>query len=540
MEENKQEPKSLLIDILRTINESENIEDKEFKFEEDKLEYYSKFKKWLNDNGAIYPNIEFPIAYLKGRIIGCKTTKKIDQNSAIIYIPYKLIIDSSKIEVNTTLPSLSRHNSTKLAYFLMKEFDKRDQSFYKPYIDLILQQDYLGYPVFWNEEDSVELDDSEFDDKVSNSNDEITQTFEQIKKKTDINVFDPIVFKKIYTFVISKQILINENRALLVPLIDLLNHNPIVDVKYEFFDSNNYIMKYTSEMDNINKEKNLLVYTNCENYFEHSKKTDVTNVDKNKIAFDINLFDKEKFDLKESDYFVLSTNSEQTFKEGEQLYNNYGKKNNETLLLNHSKCLIDNKYDSSNIILTTKHADKFTANFVLEHMIKNLVNLGTYDVDNFLQLQFKVPRNKVSKKAFDFFKYINILGRMRFEDYVFIKKVELEILESYLNFLNETIGKMKFPIFKAINIIKDMISRGTFNQNQKNIIIFKLTQKINVEFQKEYIQFMLNVVTKCDENTKSYTELLKAIDEEEFKSIYLPVEKIKKVVKKFIINKLPH
>ena len=130
---------------------------------------------------------------------------------------------------------------------------------------------------------------------------------------------------------------------------------------------------------------------------------------------------------------------------------------------------------------------------------------------------------------------------MRFEDYIFIKKVELEILESYLNFLNKTITKMKFPIFKAINIIKDMISRGTFNQNQKNIIIFKLTQKINVEFQKEYIQFMLNVVTKCDENTKSYIELLNVIDEEkDFKSIYLPIEKIKKVVKKFIKNKLPH
>ena len=43
MEENKQEPKSLLIDILHKINESENIEDKEFKFEEDKLEYYSRF-----------------------------------------------------------------------------------------------------------------------------------------------------------------------------------------------------------------------------------------------------------------------------------------------------------------------------------------------------------------------------------------------------------------------------------------------------------------------------------------------------------------
>ena len=31
-------------------------------------------------------------------------------------------------------------------------------------------------------------------------------------------------------------------------------------------------MKYTSEMDSINNEKNLLVYTNCENYFEHTQK----------------------------------------------------------------------------------------------------------------------------------------------------------------------------------------------------------------------------------------------------------------------------
>ena len=64
---------------------------------------------------------------------------------------------------------------------------------------------------------------------------------------------------------------------------------------------------------------------------------------------------------------------------------------------------------------------------------------------------------------------------------------------------------------------------------------------MNVEYQREYIQFMLNVVTKCDENTKSYMELIKNIDEEkEFQSMYLPIEKIKEVVKNFITNKLPH
>ena len=150
----------------------------------------------MDNNGAIYPNIEFPIGYLKWRIIDCKTTKLIAQNSSIFYIPYKIIIDSSKIEVNTTLPSLSRHNSTKLAYFLMKEFDKRDKSFFKPYLDLIISNDYLSYPVFWNEEDNIELNDSEFDDKILNLNDEINQTFELIKKKLILMYLIQLFLKK--------------------------------------------------------------------------------------------------------------------------------------------------------------------------------------------------------------------------------------------------------------------------------------------------------------------------------------------------------
>ena len=536
--ENQSEPKSLIIDILSQLNKSENTEDKEYKFPKDIIEVYSKFKNWLNENGAIYPNIEFPIAYLKGKLIGCKSSKIIEQNKAILYIPYKLIIDSSKIEMNTTLPSLNKYNSTKIAYFLMKEFDKGDKSFYKPYIDLILSNDYLNFPAFWNKEDIIELNDHEVNDKILNYKDEINQTYEQIIKKTDVNIFEQVIFKKIYLFVISRQFCINENRTLLIPLADLLNHNPIVDVKYEFFDSINNILTYSSEYDK--EDKNLLVYTNCENYFEYDKK-EILNIDKQKISFDMKNYDKEKLDLKNSDYFILSTNTKQTFKEGEQIYNNYGESSNEYLLINYSFCLIDNKYDSTNIILTTKQADKFTANFVLEYMMKNLVNIGTYDVDNYLQLQFKIPRNKISTKAFNFFKYINILGRMRFEDYVFIKKVELEILESYLNFLIDIIFKMKFPVFKAINILKDMITRRTFNLNQKNIIVYKLTQKLNILFQKEYIQFMYNIVEKCNENTKSYMELINYIDEEkDYKPIYVSLDKIKKVVKKFVTTKLPH
>ena len=78
----------------------------------------------------------------------------------------------------------------------MKEFDKRDKSFFKPYLDLIISNDYLSYPVFWNEEDNIELNDSEIDDKILNLNDEINQTFELIKKKLILMYLIQLFLKK--------------------------------------------------------------------------------------------------------------------------------------------------------------------------------------------------------------------------------------------------------------------------------------------------------------------------------------------------------
>ncbi len=100
--------------------------------------------------------------------------------------------------MNTILPSLNKYNSTKIGYFLMKKFDKGDKSFYKSYIDLILSNDYLNFPAFWNKEDIIELNDHEVNDKISNYKVEINQTYEQIIKKTDVNIFEQVIFKKIY------------------------------------------------------------------------------------------------------------------------------------------------------------------------------------------------------------------------------------------------------------------------------------------------------------------------------------------------------
>ena len=83
-------------------------------------------------------------------------------------------------------------------------------------------------------------------------------------------------------------------------------------------------MKYTYEMDKLPRKK-LLFIQFVKVIWIFSKKR-YFNIDKNKNSFDINRYNKDKFDLKETDCFVLSINAEQMFKENIKLFNICGKK----------------------------------------------------------------------------------------------------------------------------------------------------------------------------------------------------------------------
>lgn len=63
--------------------------------EEDK---YIMFKTWLQENGAIFSNFDYPVAFTKFNIIGVSAKNKITNNEAMLYVPKKLINDSSEIK----------------------------------------------------------------------------------------------------------------------------------------------------------------------------------------------------------------------------------------------------------------------------------------------------------------------------------------------------------------------------------------------------------------------------------------------------------
>ena len=65
-------------------------------------------------------------------------------------------------------------------------------------------------------------------------------------------------------------------------------------------------MKYIFEMDKLTKK--IIILYKLWKLLKHTQKKYISNIDKNKIAFDINLYNKNKLELKETNCFVLSIN----------------------------------------------------------------------------------------------------------------------------------------------------------------------------------------------------------------------------------------
>ena len=255
----------IISDIQQDIN---NISSKDNNdISEEILDKYINFKKWLDENGAIYPRLSFPKKFCN--IIGCEATEDIKENNCIFYIPYKLLIDSSNIKINYLPSSLKNNNTIKLVLFLIEEHNKKEKSFYKPYIDLILINDYSNYTPFWSKDDLLELNDDMVEENINYYINEIVDYYEDIIEKSEIK-FDFILFKIFYVFVFSRQFNIGDDKMLLIPLADLLNHSPYADIKYEFFDSKNMIMKYTSDFNDNNNLSKDIVSNNLKRYTDFS------------------------------------------------------------------------------------------------------------------------------------------------------------------------------------------------------------------------------------------------------------------------------
>ena len=82
--------------------------------------------------------------------------------------------------------SLKNNNTIKLVLFLIEEHSKKEKSFYKPYIDLILINDFRNYTPFWSKGDLLELNDDVVEENINYYINEIVDYYEEIIDKSEI------------------------------------------------------------------------------------------------------------------------------------------------------------------------------------------------------------------------------------------------------------------------------------------------------------------------------------------------------------------
>lgn len=531
--------KKTIYEIISEIQQ--DINNKSFNFNninnniisQDSLDKYNNFKKWLDENGAIYPKLNFPKKF--NNIFGCEATEDIKENSCLFYIPYKLLIDSSNIKIKYLPKSLKKNNTVKLVLFLLEEHEKKEKSFYKPYIDLILINDFSNYTPFWSKDDLIELNDEMVEENINYYINEIIDYYSEIFDKKE-KKFDFMLFKLFYVFVFSRQFNIGDNKMLLIPLADLLNHSPYADIKYEFFDSKNLVMKYTSDFnDNNNLSKdilsnNLKAFTDFSDFFKNyeiNPKKKEKNDEIKIIKVDYETKEEKDYELNDSDYFVISTNK-QIFNKGAQIFNNYGICSNEYLLVNLGFCLLDNPGDKTKIILPRPLHLEFLKNFLEKNFLDDFVNKDSYIKDKMIYIRLYVKRNKIAKKILNILRYEIYHELKKFE-----KKKEIECLNKYIEIINDKLDMNNNSVFKLINNIKEMIYKtGINNDNKFNIAIFKLTQKLNLLYQKEIINNMINILNSDEKNEiinyETFSDKVKKY--ENIKSIYMKQDDIKNII----------
>ena len=102
--------------------------------------------------------------------------------------------------------SLKNNNTIKLVLFLLEEHKKKEKSFYKPYIDLILINDFSTYTPFWTKDDLIELNNEIVEENINYYINEINDYYNDIFEKGKKNLI--ICYLNYFTFLFFRDNLI--------------------------------------------------------------------------------------------------------------------------------------------------------------------------------------------------------------------------------------------------------------------------------------------------------------------------------------------
>ena len=520
----------------------------------EELDKYSQFKYWLDENGAKYKNtITFPISYGPFGIRGCKAIRNINENESIIFIPRHLMIISKDYpEISKIIDEIDfeecDYSTLILTIFLYLENKKGNNSFFYPYLQLFPKNNCFDY---WDENKLNDLDDLEVKISIQDILYELDDYYSYLILNDKLKDMKRNEFSYFYFQVISRQFYIDDESSALIPLADLLNHNN-VNIKYEIYDSENFIFKYTNHFGNnkilelfptktFDPPLNKVSYNRLMPIIIKNQNKDNNDNDKNDDDNDKNDDDDDNdnsnniLEINKNDYFTISTCSNQIFKIGDEVYNNYCEMSNEEMLKFYGFNQIDNINDFSIIYIKFVRGDKKFDDF-MSILFKTKYKYTADPLYNILKLKIKFKSICIDLIRYFRMEFYKKKGNLNeYFLYKFDFKIEYEIIEQCIYFLE---SKLKIYIDQhsiesdIAYLEKNLYYGSELDYMKINAVIFRLRQKINFKTQIELLNSIKKIMDKHKIN--KYLEISEYLNELEISDEFDTKENNKKKIIKFL------
>ena len=519
-------------------------EEKKTNFNEEINVKFNKFKSWLSENGAIFENfIEFPVIYGPFCKIGCKAKAEINENVSFLMIPQKLMIMSNNLnyfnkfinKVNEDIPEKDLPLLFLTLYLYLER--KNEKSFYKPFFDII----FLKEEIFYNEINNElleELNDDITKESIENCLNKINEIYELIIQCEKFSDLKKEEFIEYYFKIKSRKIELNCNLAL-IPLVDLFYSDNSINLKYEIYDSENMVFKYTSLINNNSNMKYNLYMTKSD-YFPFNKasynklipfKVDYNNdeeeEEENRSEIKINI----------NDYFSVAIS-----KNNNLLKNNIICGNNELcnkkLLKNKGFCLLYNRNDYLLIKIKFKRGDILIDRY-LENIFKDNYETKNDDPIN-NDIKIKIYFNSISTDLLKYFRFFYFYETKKiakdYFKYNFNLDIEISVINTAIIFLEDKLKFMEknFSFDKDLKDLENEVfnNKGNKSYIRTNLIIFRLSQKIIIKNQINLLSYILKIMEKYKVN--GYNNIYDYMSKENIPNEYDSQEKNKLKILRFI------
>ena len=490
-------------------------------------EKYKIFKKWLIDNGAIFQkNIDFPYTYGPFHIVGCKCISDIKDDEGILLVPKNLMIMGKDLtylnkliqDVKDELTEREDLSTLFLTLNLYLEKDKKD-SFFKPYIDLIYTN--KNYFATWNDKTFSDLQNIYIAQSIKNLIDSMDSVYDILIKCKAFSKMKREDYSFCYFQVISRQFYLDKHNSALIPLADLLNHNSVT-IHYEIYDGENMVFKYSDHFTvdedikidikptylkeipttkpTYNKIKPII--PKKERYLPNEEEDESDDEDDTIVNLNIN------------DYFCISTSLNQKMDKGSQAFNNYCNINNKSLLKYYGFALINNVYDYTDVIFQFDKNDS-TIKTYLPHLFKKRFKTDLDEKYNLLKIRCEYKSVCADLiKYYQFMYYYDINKIDEFFDYKFNYQLELASVELSIHGLEIKLKMMenKNTFEQELEELEKQISKKEPELIKVNILIYRITQKINIKNQIELLKFFLSMLIK-HKDIKKYEDLFQYLNE---------------------------